>query len=130
MGGWVILPRILDKCRATIAGTNGAYDFDCPTDQQFFDFAGISPQELKEQVATGKSDGEILVWLRAYSRTKPNPAQIASWSAYQEKRAPMDLESREFYQEEHQRIAPQRDDLATWFDYLDLDDYVSFGGRA
>jgi hypothetical protein len=26
--------------------------------------------------------------------------------------------------------APNRDDLSTWFDLLDLDDYASFGGQA
>jgi hypothetical protein len=28
-----------------------------------------------------------------------------------------------------QKIAPNRDDLTTWFDLLDLDDYASFGGQ-
>jgi len=28
-----------------------------------------------------------------------------------------------------QAIAPQRDDISTFFDLLDLDDHASFGGR-
>jgi hypothetical protein len=28
------------------------------------------------------------------------------------------------------KIAPKREDIATWFDLLDLDDYVTFGGTA
>jgi hypothetical protein len=26
--------------------------------------------------------------------------------------------------------APKRTDIVTWFDLLDVDDYVSFGGKA
>jgi hypothetical protein len=87
------------------------------------------PASFKAQVAVGKSDSEMLAWVRANSRTQPNPFAIDAWSAFQDQRAPDNVEGREFYQEEHQRLAPQRDDLTTWFDYLDLDDYVSFGGR-
>jgi hypothetical protein len=129
LGGYVILPRLLDKCRATLAGKNGEYHYDCPTDEQFFKFAGIDAADLKAQVATGKSDGEILEWIRAHARNKPDPSAIAAWTSFQELRAPADVESRDFFQEEHRRVAPQRDDLVTWFDYLDLDDYFTFGGR-
>lgn len=31
LGGFVILPRIPDKCRATLAGTNGANNHACNT---------------------------------------------------------------------------------------------------
>ena len=30
----------------------------------------------------------------------------------------------------HAKMAPKRRDIFTWFDLLDLDDYVSFGGQA
>ena len=30
----------------------------------------------------------------------------------------------------HKSIARQREDLVTWADILDLDDYVSFGGKS
>jgi hypothetical protein len=32
--------------------------------------------------------------------------------------------------EDIERLAPGRDDIRTNFDRLDLDDYISFGGRA
>jgi GTP cyclohydrolase III len=120
---------MLDKGRATLAGTNGEYIFNCPLDQQFLGFAGIDPEALKQQLAEGKGDGEILAWINEQAANKPCPASIAAWSALQEQRAPMDLDSRAFFQEVHQKIAPHRTDIATWFDLLDLDDYVSFGGK-
>jgi hypothetical protein len=129
LGGFVILPRILDKGRAVIAGKNGEYNYACPMDQQFLTFAGIDPAALKEQLAAGKGDGQILEWITANSKNKPAPWQIAAWSSFQEHRAPADCESREFFQEVLTKIGSKREDVSTWFEMLDLDDYVSFGGN-
>jgi hypothetical protein len=130
LGGYVILPRLLDKGRATLAGSQGEYKYACPLDQRLLKFAGIDPDALKKQIKTGKGDREILEWITAKSSTKPSPAEILAWSAMQEQRVPMDPDSRKFFNDLHQKVAPQREDIATWFDLLDLDDYVSFGGNA
>ena len=45
-------------------------------------------------------------------------------------RATCNSESRGFFNETHWKIAPRRTDVMTWFDLFDLDDYVSFGGKA
>jgi hypothetical protein len=29
----------------------------------------------------------------------------------------------------HRRNAPHREDIATWLDWVELDDFVTFGGR-
>jgi Domain of unknown function (DUF5069) len=129
LGGYVILPRMLDKCRALIAGKVGEYDYACPTDQRFLDFVGISSDALKKQVATGKGDGELLEWIQKNARNKRTDSEILAWSAYHEQRAPGNTEGREFFHETHAKIAPKREDIASWFDLLDLDDYVSFGGK-
>jgi hypothetical protein len=129
LGGYVILPRMLDKGRATIAGKQGEYHYACPQDQHFLRFVGINPQALKKQLAAGKSDGEVLAWIQKNARHQRTEAEIGAWSAFVEQRAPADAESREFFHDTHKKIAPKREDVATWFDLLDLDDYVSFGGK-
>src|SRR6266542_2001150 len=116
LGGYAILPRMLDKGRATIAGKNGEYNYACPLDQRFLEFAGIDPEALKEQLATGKGDGEILTWIMENSKTRADAVQIEGWSALAERRAPADVESRQFFNEIHQKSAPQREDVTTWFD--------------
>lgn len=128
LGGYVILPRMLDKGRATLAGKVGEFHFNCPLDQQFLGFVGIDAAALKEQLALGKGDGEILEWINSSAKFVHHPSQIVAWSAYQELRTPGDIESRHFFHESHSKLAPQRKDVVTWFDLLDLDDYVSFGG--
>jgi hypothetical protein len=129
LGGYVILPRMLDKGRALIAGKNGEYSFACPLDQRFLEFAGIDAEALKKQLAAGKSDGEILSWVRKTAKNKPTECEILAWSAFQAHRAPADTELRELFQGMHAKTAPKRDDIATWFDLLDVDDYVTFGGQ-
>jgi len=128
LGGYVILPRCLDKGRATLSGKNGEYHFACPLDQQFLQFAGVDPEELKKQL--GKSDTEVLEWIKANQKFKRTPSEIMGWSAWQEQRAPDNPDSREYFNGLHKAAAPARTDIGTWFDVLDVDDYVSFGGRA
>jgi Domain of unknown function (DUF5069) len=130
LGGFVTLPRMLDKGRATIAGKNGEYHFACPLDQRFLEFTGIDAEGVKKQLKAGKGDGEILEWIKANAKHKRTDAEIAAWSAFAEQRVPSDLESRDYFNTLHKQAGPKREDVATWFDLLDLDDYVSFGGKA
>jgi hypothetical protein len=120
---------MLDKGRATIAGKQGEYHYDCPTDQRFLTFVGISAEALKKQLAAGKGDGEILEWVEKNAKHKRTESEIAAWSAHCARRAPSDVESRGWFNDEHKKLAPKREDIVTWFDYLDLDDYVTFGGK-
>ncbi len=129
LGGYVILARMLDKGRATLAGKNGDYHFNCPLDQHFVRFTEIDPEALKAELAKGKGDGEILAWIEANAKRKPQPWEIQAWSRFHDSRAPGDNESREFFNKSLAN-APEREDVAGWFDLLDFDDYVSFGGKA
>src|SRR5438876_257241 len=56
LGGYVILPRCLDKGRAALAGKNGEYHYACPLDHRFLDFVGVDPEALKKEIAAGKGD--------------------------------------------------------------------------
>ena len=129
LGGYVALPRMLDKCRAEIAGKNGEFHYNCPLDQVFFEFTGINSEALKKEVATGKGDWEILEWVNANAKPKRTCAEIEAWSAWHERRAPNNPDAREYFSAEHKRLAPNRTDFVTWFDYLDIDDHASYGGK-
>lgn len=129
LGGYAILPRMLDKGRATLAGTNGEYHFNCPLDQSFTEFAGVDAEALKKELATGKGDGEILDWIKANAKFKRTVPEIDAWSAWQDKRAPDNPDSRGYFNELHASVAPKRTDITSWFDILDADDYASYGGK-
>ncbi|MBY0402667.1 MAG: DUF5069 domain-containing protein [Cyanobacteria bacterium] len=130
LGGYSILPRILDKCRATIAGKNGEFNYNCPLDQHFIGFTGIDPDKLKAELATGKSDSEILEWITTHAPHKHTPWEIVQWSEYQERRGPdSDAETISFFANMVGKFTTTREDIRTWADLLDLDDYCTFGGQ-
>jgi hypothetical protein len=128
LGGYAILPRCLDKGRAILNGKNGEYHYACPLDQQFLEFAGVDPEALKQELT--KSDTEVLAWIRANAKNKRTPSEIAAWSAWQDQRAPNNTDGREYLNGLHKAGAPNRDDIVSWFDVLDMDDFASFGGKA
>jgi len=130
LGGYVILPRILDKCRATLAKKNGDYSFNCPLDQYFLKFAGINPIALRRQVARGLGDGEILVWIQKNQKHRRSGQEIEVWSDFMNRRAPASIDQRERMNSYQKTANADRDDITTWFDVLDLDDFASFGGPA
>jgi len=131
LGGYVLLARILDKGRADIAGTAGEYKYNNPMDHHWFNFTGIDHESLKKELATGKGDGEILAWVAENARHKRSPWEIQQWSAYHNERGPDgDVETIEFFAKRVGSVAQEREDIKTWFDYLDADDHVTFGGIA
>ena len=81
-------------------------------------------------MALGKGDGEILQWIGAHATHQRSALEVLQWSAYHEERGPSSVEQRQWFQELHQKIGPKREDIGSWSELLDLDDYVSFGGKA
>lgn len=130
LGGYAILPRMLDKGRATLANANGEYHYNCPLDQQFTEFAGVDAEALQKELAAGKGDGEILDWIKANAKFKRTIPEIEAWSIWQDRRAPENPDSRSYFNELHASVAPKRTDITSWFDLLDADDYASYGGKA
>ena len=130
LGGYATLPRMLDKGRATIAGKNGEYHYNCPLDQRLLSFMGIDAEALKKELAAGKGDGEILEWIQTNAKPMRTDAEIAGWSTFAESRVPSDPGSRIYFNDIHAKVGPKRSDITNWFELLDLDDYVSFGGKA
>ena len=63
VGGYVILGRALDKCRALLGGNIGEYHFDCPLDNMLFGWKGIKGDDFKAEVAKGASDDEMVQWV-------------------------------------------------------------------
>lgn len=127
LGGYAHLPRLLDKARATIAGKNAGYHYNCPMDRQFFDFTGLDHEALLAELKKGRSDTEMLAYVRA--NTKRLPAEIHAWSAWIDQHGPGGVAGHEWIAETVKAAAGDRDDIRSFADLLDLDDYVSYGGR-
>ena len=130
LGGYVLLPRMLDKGRAAIAGKNGEYNYNCPLDQHLVKFLGFDAEALRAELAAGKNDSEILAWLQANVQHQHTPWEIEQWSEFQQRRGPdSDAETLAMFAERVGALTKTREDIKTWADMLDLDDYVTFGGK-
>jgi hypothetical protein len=130
LGGYVVLPRILDKARAHLAGKTGEYKWNNPLDQRMLTFMGIKAEDFLAAVQTGKSDTAMLEWVNANTQPRRQLWEVAAWSHWLENLAPGDAGRHATFAEEIKKNCPQRDDIRQLFDRLDLDDYVTFGGAA
>lgn len=130
LGGFVLLPRMLDKGRATLAGKNGEYHYNCPLDQHLLNFIGIDPKKLLAVLKKGQGDGEVLAWIQANAKHQRTAWEIQQWSDYHDRRGPdSDAETLAFFSNYVSKLTKTREDIKTWADLLDLDDYVTFGGK-
>lgn len=132
LGGFAHLPRLIDKARATVNERAGVYIYgrESLLDLQFFKFTGITPDELLAKVSEGLGDFEILEWIHTQTPYQLLPHQIDSWSTWIEKLPGLNPQVRAWIAEFSLAQSPPRTDVGTLFEYLDLDDYVRFGGKA
>jgi hypothetical protein len=131
LGNFVILARMLDKGRATLAKKNGEYNYNSATDHRLVQFLGFNPDVMLKELAAGKGDGEMLAWVQSHSKIPRTPWEIEAWSVFMEKRGPdSDAETLAFFAEYLGKFSKTREDVKTWFEAIELDDYTSFGGKA
>jgi hypothetical protein len=125
LGGYVILGRTLDKCRALLAGDIGDYHFDCPLDNMLFGWKRIIGNDFKAEVAKGASDDEMVKWVDSHGRPKTEEEKRA-WREEMLKSSPYgDPEKREWYVEQLKEL--DLDPATTpLFDWLEKDDQVSY----
>ncbi len=128
LGGYAHLPRLLDKARAVIAGKGADYHYNCPLDQQLFAFTGISADAMLAEIKSGKTDTQILAWVDATS--KRQRYEVIAWSAWLEQHGPGGAPGHEWAAGVIKGNKSERDDIRSFADILDFDDYHSYGGKA
>ncbi len=119
VGGYVLAGRILDKCRAELAGTAGEYHFACPLDQVFFGFAGIDAQAFKDFAATGADDEKVGQWVREHSERTEVEAKL--WNLQMKEKRVTDLPPhlQLFMHDYIEEFVPANKRVYTWFDVYD-----------
>ncbi len=128
LGGYAHLPRLLDKARAEISGKSGEFHYNCPLDQRFFAFTGVNPKAMLAKIKSGKTDMQMLEWVNATAKRPIH--EIIAWSAWLEQLGPGGAEGHEWIGSVIKGHNSQRDDIRSFADLLDLDDYLSYGGKA
>ena len=125
LGGYIILARMLDKGRASLAGTAGEYHFACPLDQALLGFKEVKVDDVKNLLASGATDEQIVAWL-GENGTKKTAAEIDAWSSGTEAWSLYnDPEKGAFFSGECAKLGldPAK---STTFDWLDADDVATF----
>lgn len=121
LAGYVHLPRMLDKCRATLAGTQGEYIYPCPMDQRLLDFAGITAEQFTEAVRRAKDDAAVAEWF-AKTAKPHSPDEIERWNEEFLRRGPDTDEKKAYFARIRDAIDPTRTDITSWADLLDLEE--------
>jgi hypothetical protein len=123
LAGYVIAARMLDKCRAVLAGIAGEYHFDCPLDNQFLGFTGIGAEQFKALVATGAPDAEVATWIEQNSKIKERP-EIVAWNNKLRATRPCDMpiELQQFLEGYIPQVVPKNRPVYVWFDVYDLEE--------
>ncbi|NNM28383.1 MAG: DUF5069 domain-containing protein [Akkermansiaceae bacterium] len=123
LGGYVVAARTLDKCRADLNGSIGEYHFDCPLDNLFFDFTGITADAFRELVKTGASDEDVADWVQKHSKVKDRQA-IIQWNNDLRYKSinQMPIELQEFLEGYIPECLPAGAVVHAWFDVYDIEE--------
>ena len=123
LGGYVVAARTLDKSRAELNESLGDYHFDCPLDNLFFDFTGITAEAFRDFVATGASDEEVGEWIKQNSKVE-DPREVIQWNnELRGKRiSEMPIELQEFLEGYIPEYLPEGAVVHAWFDVYDIEE--------
>lgn len=128
LNGLVHLPRLIDKCRADLAGTLGEYKYNCPVDKMLFSFKEVKAQALKDEVAKGGSDQEIADWFMTAGSPRTRE-QIKTWSEMMIKRSPYRRpDGKAWFIEVCSKLGINPKE-STLFDFLNADDKLAFAKK-
>ena len=121
MKGYVHLARMIDKCRAVLAGTEGEYIYPCPMDFRLTEFAGITDDQFTAAVKTNSSDEAVAKWFTQTANAHP-PAELETWNQMMLNRGPSTPEKQEYFNNLRDAVDPSRTDLTSWADLQDLEE--------
>jgi len=126
-GGLVYFARMLDKIRLHAAGKLRA-DYHANLgdgfDARCCRLLGVEYAALCQRVTTGGTDDEVLAWCHTRG-TRPTDEQLLVWNKFMEKRGWRDEDDGSTQELEAYKAASglaDRTDLATFFDYYEVDE--------
>ena len=125
MAGVVGVARMVDKARAHNRDTLGQYLYgnDSGLDQRVLDFLDITAETLA-QLVSEKDDLEVDQWLS--ERVKRSSQEIEDFNQSELSRLPIDNRHRQLLKERLAKYAPNRTDIKTVLQSMELDDWGNF----
>ena len=121
LDGLMMLPRTIDKLRATLPGGDlGQYRI-AGFSQRMLDAIGVSEDQLRDVVADAKSDEDVAAWLRENANT----SAYSEFTSYITNRSLEHVSDREGFAKRYP-IIDRRPDLHYLADVLEADDAEMF----
>ena len=123
LAGFVVAARMLDKCRAEVAGTADEYHYNCPLDQMFFEFTEIDPENFKAFVATDADDDDVADWIKENGKSL-SEEDIVLWnnSLRYKRISEMPKKLQVFLESYIQEVVPAGKIVYHWFDVYDIEE--------
>jgi len=119
--GYVHLARMIDKCRAVLAGMEGEYIYPCPMDDRLMEFAGITADQFTAAVKANPTDDTVAQWFRK-TATPHKASELELWNDLMLTRGPSSLEKQQYFNQLRDAVDPSRTDLTSWSDLQDLEE--------
>jgi hypothetical protein len=121
LAGYAHLARMIDKCRAVLAGTEGEYIYPCPMDERLMEFAGITSDQFAAAVKSNPTDHGVVVWFKQVA--KPHDlVELEEWNQKLLQRGPSSPESADRFNKYRDAVDPSRTDITAWSDLQDLEE--------
>lgn len=129
LGGIAHLGRFIDKIRLRHAGKIRDYNYiTVGFDKYLIDFLQIDPDRFVQQVLAGRTEAELLEWIRHHGR-QVTDAEIAQWSQGLLSSGPKDDAARQRFNGRLQEVATKRGipvsalpPVTTWAYVIELDE--------
>ena len=121
LAGYAHLARMIDKCRAVLAGTEGEYLYPCPMDDRLMEFAGITSEQFTAAVKANSTDEGVVKWLGQTAQPH-QPVELEEWNQQLLARGPSSPESAARFKQYLAAIDPSRTDITVWSDLQDLEE--------
>ena len=121
LAGYAHLARMIDKCRAVLAGTAGEYIYPCPMDERLLDYAGITAGQFTAAVKAHPTDEGVAKWLQR-TATPHSTEELEDWNGKLLERGPSSPDSVAKFAKYRDAIDPSRTDITAWSDLQDLEE--------
>jgi uncharacterized protein DUF5069 len=120
MLGIVQLARTTDIAKGLAHGHVGEYKYDSPMNRDLFEYLEMDPRDFLDVVKSAKDDSEIEAYAKRFVARK-DPRSVEAFNQKRLSEVPTG-DSLTHFNELRSRIAPDRVDVTTWPDLLDLEE--------
>jgi hypothetical protein len=124
LGGYVHLPRLIDKARLWRQGSLRGYNYKAlGFDKHLLSFLGIDGDEFEQAANRLETDQAILNWIRSNGGVQHTESEIAAWSQKQIEKRPDNPEKLARFRRILQEVGGGAESgVETYFDLIEFEE--------